>query len=60
MITDMRRKVELALIYLRIPDLCSAPTDRLTYMISRMDGIPSNPSAMDKLAKITFDAVRRF
>ena len=59
MITDMRRKMEHELMFLRMQDQCPSPKRRFKCTTSRTDGMASNPSAMDKLAKITFDAVRR-
>lgn len=59
MITERRRKLERELMFLRMQDQCSSPKHRFKCTMSRTDGMVSNPSAMDKLAKITFDAVRR-
>ena len=60
MITERRRNLERELMFLRMQDQRKLISkEEIQVKMSTTDGMASNPSAMNKLAKITFDAVRR-
>ena len=56
--TERRNKVKVPLTSLRIREGCPPLYSRLNWMISRMLGIASKPSAMDKLTRMLLEAVR--
>ena len=61
--TEMRKKLDVEVIFPRGPELHSASEPfnslRLICTMPKIKGIASKPSAVDKLTRITLEAVRR-